>query len=534
MENVYYIQVLVPLRLEWIPVYKCAEPLAPGARVEVMFARRRYSGVVYCSGAEPGMDPSRIQDILDVQTSLPVVSQEELRFWEFLSSYYLCTLGEVFRAAYPLGKVRSEQKAASILERLRQRLAVRQESLSRKHKDNVRERLENEVRDIEAQITALTRVPDRNPSKADPGKPLLLSGGGRTEEYIKYCRQVVDSGLNVLILIPEIAAGEQLQSVFEQTFPGQVHCVNSRLTEVRRRRIADDIRNYGGQIVIGTRSSLFLPFSRLGLIIVENEHDALFKQTEPAPRYNARDAAVVLGRIHGARVVLGSPFPSLESLYNTQCGKYSMMRTGVPAASPVLVDINSERRKRGMIGRISRKLLEAASKTEGPVALVRGWEKADELLEEVKSLFPERQVDIYTVQQAALADLRLYSLVAVLQADALFPEGDFRADERALQALAAMGEQCSGVFLVQTAKADHPVFSSPEGITERLLEERKRFGLPPYTRLIDTDFGGHKERLTLASDNTLTARKMELKQRALAFEKKTGGRAKVIIDVDPI
>jgi primosomal protein N' len=97
-----------------------------------------------------------------------------------------------------------------------------------------------------------------------------------------------------------------------------------------------------------------------------------------------------------------------------------------------------------------------------------------------------------------------------------------------------LGEQCSGAFLVQTGKADHPVFSSPQNILDRLLEERRRFNLPPYTRLIDTDFGGHKERESLAIDSSLQKRKNEIRERARAFEKKTSGRVRVIIDVDPI
>lgn len=534
MEEVHYIQVLVPLRLEWIPVYRSPRLLEAGHRVTVLFAHRRYAGVVYRTGVQPDVDASRIQDILEVADNLPPISREELAFWDFLSSYYLCTPGEVFKAAYPAGKMLSEQKAANILERLRQRLAVRQEALERKHRDNVRERLEGELQSIQRQIDSLTLIPDRSPVKPSPGKPLLLSGGNRTPEYLKQCRSTLDSGLNVLVLIPEVAAGEQLQAVFEEAFPGQVHCVNSRITDVRRRRIADDVRNFGGQVVIGTRSSIFLPFSRLGLIIVENEHDPLFKQTEPSPRYNARDAAVVLGRLHRARVILGSPFPSLESLYNAGAGKYILRSTGAAAPGMVLVDIGAERRKHGMVGRISRKLLEAAFRTEGPVALIRGWEKPDELIEDVSSVFGERKVDIFTLQQASLADLRQYGIVAVLQADALFPEGDFRADERAIQALSMLAEQCAGVFLVQTAKPGHPVFGAPATLAEKLLEERKRFGLPPYTRLIDTDFGGHKERLSFPADASLTARKNELKQRALAFEKKTGGRIRVIIDVDPV
>ncbi|MBP5382702.1 MAG: hypothetical protein J6Y45_05060 [Bacteroidales bacterium] len=534
MMEACYIQVLVPLRLEWVPVYRCPRPLPEGAWVTVPLGHARYKGVVYKTGVTPDVDDARIQDVLEFNEGLPAVSGAELKFWEFLSEYYLCTLGEVFKAARPAGKINGEQKAVNIMERLRQRLAVREEALTRKHKDSVRERLEAERDKIKAQIESLTRIPSDTPAPLNAGKPTLLCGPDRTAEYIKLCREALEKGFNALVLIPEIAAGEQLQERFEEEFSGQVHCVNSHLSDVRRRKIAEDVRTFGSQIVIGTRSSLFLPFSRLGLIIVENEQDMLYKQTEPSPRYNARDAAVMLGRIHGAKVVLGSPWPSLESLYNALSGKYLLCNTPARPAPVTLVDISAERRKGGMVDRISRKLLEAAALVKGPIALIRGWEKPDELTQEAARLLPGRQVDILTLQQARLSDLRPYALVAVLQADALFPEGDFRADERAVQALAMLEEQCSGTFLVQTAKADHPVFSAPGSIVEKLLQERKQFGLPPYTRLIDTDFGGHKERLSLQPGRSLAKRKQELWARALAFEKKTGGRARVIIDVDPV
>ncbi len=534
MNGENYIQVILPLRLEWMPFYRCPSGPAPGARVSVVFAHRKYIGVVWKTGVTPEIGASRIQDVLEVRSDLPPVSAVELEFWDFLSSYYLCTIGEVYKAAYPAGKLLSEQKAASILERLRQRLAVREEALTRKHKDSVRERLEAERDAIARQIDALTRIPDGEVAKPACGKPVLMIGGARHQEYLRRCRETLDLGLNALVLTPEIAAGEQLQELFGQAFPNQVHCVNSHITETRRRRIADDLRCYGGQVVIGTRSALFLPFSRLGLIIVENEQDVLFKQTEPSPRYNARDAAVMLGRIHGASVILGTPSPSLESLHNALTGKYAMQRSDTSLPPVEIVDVSVERRKNGMVGRISRKLLEAASRTDGPIALIRGWEKPDELTAEVASVFDGREVDILTLQQARLADLRKYALVAVLQADAMFPADDFRADERAVQTLAMLREQCSGIFLVQTAKSDHPVFRDGDTILQQLLQERKQFGLPPFTRLIDTDFGGRKERLTLLPGASLAKRKQELRARALDFEKKSGGRARVTIDVDPI
>ncbi len=529
-----FIQVIVPLRLGWVPWYRAPRQLMQGTRVMVSFAHRQYSGVVINFSARLPQN-LKVQDIIRVQEELPAISAEELRFWEFLADYYLCTIGEVYKAAYPSGKIEGEQKSANILERLRSRLAIREEALTKKHRDNVRERLEAERDTIAAQIEALTRIaPGQNEPKSKNTKPMLLAGPGRTQEYIKLCRSALEQGLNVLVLTPEIAAASQLAELFEESFPGQVHNVNSHISEAKRRRVAEDLRRFGAQLVVGARSALFLPFSRLGLIIIENEQDELFKQSDPAPRYNARDAAVMLGRIHGAAVVLGSPSPSLESYHNAQTGKYILQSAASPLPPISIIDVIAERRKNGMVGVLSRKLIAAISKTSGPVALIRGWEKPDELMEMCLRNFPERTIDIFTAPKAKLADLRKYTIIAILQADALFPDEGFRSDERAVQAIAMLREQCQGSFIVQTAKADHPVFNLGGKIYERLLEERRSFSLPPFTRLIDTDFGGHKERLTLPADSTLVQRKKELRERALAFEKKTGGRIRVHIDVDPI
>ena len=642
MDECLYIEVIVPLRLSWAPCYRCNSEVRPGQRVTVPVAGRRYVGVVHRTGIVPDIDPSRIQEVVSVNDELPDVSLEELRFWEFLASYYLCSIGEVYKAAYPSGKIRSEQKAASILDRLRQRLAIREEALSRKHRDNVRERLEAERDAISRQIDALTRIPDSPapiqspqdrfhegsvstqeapagspggqpltqeapastpegraniPVATAPTAPLLLTGPNRTQRYVTLCRETIAKGLNVLVLLPEIAASEQLEAVFEEHFPGVTHRLNSHVTDARRRSVAEDIRHFGGQIVTGTRSALFLPFSRLGLVIVEQEQDAYYKQTEPAPRYNARDAAVVLARIHGAKVVLGTPAPSLESLYNVLMGKYIREDLPQDIPAPILIDVNAERRKNGMLGRLSRKLLEIIAaapapspqtpdrtpdqathtpdqtvrtpdqtpthtpsqtvQTPAPVALIRGWEKPEELLEDLAKYLPGRHVDVLTAPEARLKDLSPYAVVAILQADALMNADDFRADERALQAIAQLRENVRGAFVIQTAKPDHPVYgafvpqtakpehpvfgafltqaSNPlDAVYAQLLEERRQFSLPPFARLVDTVCGNRRERITLAPDGTLAARKKEILGRALQLERTSRGRLRTTIDVDPL
>jgi hypothetical protein len=200
----------------------------------------------------------------------------------------------------------------------------------------------------------------------------------------------------------------------------------------------------------------------------------------------------------------------------------------------LLIDISAERRKNGMLGRLSRKLIEAAKYTEGPIALIRGWEKPDELVADVAQYLPGREVSILTLSEARLKGLGGFVLVAVVQADALMNADDFRADERALQAIAMLREGCKGVFVVQTAKSDHPVFGEPQEVYGRLLEERRQFSLPPYTRLVDTRCGSRTERIALAPDGTFQARKQSILNKAMELEKTSRGRLRTTIDVDPI
>ena len=151
-----------------------------------------------------------------------------------------------------------------------------------------------------------------------------VTGSGKTEIYIDLIARTLAEGRDVLVLVPEIVITSQLVERLERIFEGRTTTYHSRLTPLRRGetflRLAS---SEGGELIVGVRSAIFLPMKRPGLIVVDEEHDANYKQTDPAPRYNARDMAVVMGRIYGAKVVLGSATPSLESLHNATTGKYA-------------------------------------------------------------------------------------------------------------------------------------------------------------------------------------------------------------------
>ena len=175
----------------------------------------------------------------------------------------------------------------------------------------------------EAQNLALKAVRDAH----SESKVALLhgvTGSGKTEIYIHLIADALSRGESVLMLVPEIVITSQLVERLERIFEGRVTTYHSRLTPLRRGRTYLRLAaSSGGELIVGVRSSIFLPLPRLGLIIVDEEHDANYKQSDMAPRYNARDMAVVMGRIYGARVVLGSATPSLESYMNALSGKYA-------------------------------------------------------------------------------------------------------------------------------------------------------------------------------------------------------------------
>ena len=160
----------------------------------------------------------------------------------------------------------------------------------------------------------------------DSGKVALLhgvTGSGKTEIYIHLIAEQLATGNDVMVLVPEIVITSQLIERLERIFEGRTTTYHSRLTPLRRgREFLRLAASSGGELIVGVRSTIFLPMQRPGLIIVDEEHDAGYKQSDYQPRYNARDCAVVMSRIYGAKVLLGSATPSLESYTNALAGKY--------------------------------------------------------------------------------------------------------------------------------------------------------------------------------------------------------------------
>ena len=596
------ISVILPLKLDWEPYYSANEEYAleKGSRVEVLFAGKKYIGVVsgFPRQAEvmTGDKPIKVNPI-EAPSALPKVSEKEISLWRAVASYYMCTVGEVYKAAYPGMRTQKEEKA--VISKRRKKEDVPGENISTAPElSEDQERAYNEIR-----------------KAFEVGKPVLLNGvtgAGKTEIYIKLALEAIGGGAiggvaepgshsSVLYLVPEIALSRQLEERLRRYFGDKLLCFHSGITTAAKEKVCDKLRQSDGWIVLGTRSAVFLPFRKLGLVIVDEEHDRSYKQDSPAPRYNGRDTAALLASIHGCPIVTGSATPSFESTYNCATGRYAEIHLDKPYhgqsdTETIIIDTKREKRRNGMVGSISRELIALIKQTVsegGQVMVLRGrkayataiqcslcghilkcprcnvsltysksggrlvcnhcgysapWSDhiphpgpeggtcngllttlgagTEKIEEEIASIFPELRVDRLDSEVSAgparLKEvLRKFSagetdilvgtqmltkgfdfdklrLVAVLGADSLLGQQDFRADEKAVQLLEQFRGRCArrgqkGIFAIQTAQPDHPVYKmlvsgEPQLQKSSLMQERKDFDYPPYTRIINLLF----------------------------------------------
>ena len=343
---VRYVCVILPLKLGWEPFYSTdIEEITVGSRVRVDFAKGSYVAVVSEVDVSPNIDVADIKEIRQWEKELARISPMEIEFWRRVANYYMCSVGEVFKAAYSNSLLSRELVKAS--SKARERLRVIVES-------GVSEGL------TDAQERALNGIK----AGFENGKVVLLrgvTGSGKTEVYMKLAQEVVNSGKGVLFLVPEIALSRQLEDRVRAVFPDLV-TFHSGESVVHRREVMAVVRETNGYIVLGTRSSIFLPHHNLGLVIVDEEDDISYKQESPAPRYNGREAAIMLGNLHNAMVLLGSATPSLESIYNCDIGRYASVELnerfyGAESPEVEIIDIIAERRKNGMVKSFSKKLI---------------------------------------------------------------------------------------------------------------------------------------------------------------------------------
>lgn len=200
-------------------------------------------------------------------------------------------------------------------------------------------------------------------------KPITLLHGvtssGKTEIYVQLIQEYISKGEQVLYMLPEIALTTQLISRLQQYFGEKISVYHSKYSVSERVEVWNNVleNKPKAQLIIGARSSMFLPFQNLGFVIIDEEHESSFKQYSPNPRYHGRDSAIVLANIHNAKVLMGSATPSLESYFNAESGKYGLVilkkRYGNVLMPEIeLVDIKEQYRKKRMKGHFSERLLE--------------------------------------------------------------------------------------------------------------------------------------------------------------------------------
>ncbi|MDE5578823.1 MAG: primosomal protein N' [Alistipes sp.] len=388
-----YADIVLPLAQ---PAYTFAVPqgteLVPGCAVEVQFGPRKfYTGIVW-RVHERRPDFKRIKSVQRVLYDRPLLTDRQRALWEWVASYYMCSVGEVMRAALPslmkpsadsrerfadeefrprtetyftlADELRNEERLHETFETLERRAPKQYEALleiASAGPDGGLPAGEVPRRLLQADRTVLHalerkkliaaaehertverggasfRLPELTAHQrsaldelrrqfAEGRETALLHGvtsSGKTEIYIHLIAEVLARGGDVLLLVPEIALTAQLIERMERIFGSRVTPYHSRLTDRQRSETYLRLnRSEGGEFVVGVRSSIFLPLSRLQLIIVDEEHDASYKQAEPAPRYHARDCAVMMARLLGGRTLLGSATPSLETWLHASGGKY--------------------------------------------------------------------------------------------------------------------------------------------------------------------------------------------------------------------
>ena len=382
-----YADIVLPLAQ---PTYTYAVPegmtLREGDAVSVQFGLRKYyTGIVWRLHDERP-DFERIKEVECRLYDHPLVSERQRALWEWVASYYMCTLGEVMRSALPALMKPSADSQATLLEEAFQPRTERYYRLAEELRDEHRlsdemDRLERRAPKqyaalLEVAMAEMEEVPrrlimsdtaalnalvkkgflicDEHCPAAEYGTPSFrlpllsmhqmealealkksfregghtallqgITGSGKTEVYIYLIAEVLSRGGDVLLLVPEIALTAQLIERMERIFGARVTAYHSKLTPIRR---AENFlrlgRSKGGEFVVGVRSSIFLPLNNLQLIIVDEEHDSSYKQAEPAPRYSARDTAVYMAYSMGCHTLLGSATPSLETWLNAETGRY--------------------------------------------------------------------------------------------------------------------------------------------------------------------------------------------------------------------
>lgn len=718
-----FVDIILPLNLPRLYTYRVQQEfigqITPGKRVIVQFgATRIYSAIIFKIHHQPpeGYTAKYINYVLDDE---PVVSDIQLRFWEWISEYYLSSLGEVMDAALPPAfKLASESRIyadpqfdrqlAELDDReflvldaldLQNQLTIAEvgkildiknvfpiiRSLLVKGAILIREEIQEKYKPKLVKIIrftaayqqeeALHQLLDKLSSKEKPLmcvmaflqlhmesesvlrsalleksgvsesvlKTLIKNGvfemeeipidrlsneigsspdyhlslhqseakdaiiaswkekdtcllygansSGKTYIYADLIRETIAQGKQVLVLLPELAVASQITDRLRRLTQAEMSAYHSRFTSNEKVEIWNKVRQNQLKLIVGARSALFLPFHSLGLVIIDEEHDSSYKQIEPAPRYHARDSAIMLASLHKAQVLLGSSTPSFESYFNAQSGKFGLVALperfeAVPPPDISVISMSALEKSGQLKGNISVELFQAMKTCleQGKQILLfhnrRGYSQllqcdrcewvmkckhcdislsyhrynnsmhchycnqiysippicpacaaphlsfkgsgTEKIEDEIQILFPQARIgrldmdamktrlgyeqiirdvevqktDILIGTQMIVKGLDFdhVGLVGVIHADQLLYFPDFRAYERAYQVLSQVSGRSGrrkeqGKSIIQAGKPAHLVLQAVQsGHFEMLykneMQERARFGYPPFNRLI--------------------------------------------------
>lgn len=437
----HYVDVILPLPLEGTFTYSVPESMVAqvrmGARVLVPLGRSKtYTAMaVRLHSEKPEFETRPIIQVIDAE---PVLIEQQLRLWQWISTYYMSPIGDVFKAALPAGlkaeedyrpktvrcvtlpaNLRSEQSlhmALTILKRALKQHQTFSTYLQLSHWSEIDgetppahiaeiacDELQNAANASDAvlrqliqrnflelyhrEVGRLNTTGEYHPERIQPLSPaqqaaedsiqkqfneknvVLLHGvtsSGKTEIYIHLIKKAIDEGKQVLYLLPEIALTVQMTRRLQNVFGSRLGIYHSKYSDAERVEIwKKQLSSEPYDVILGARSAVFLPFTRLGFVIVDEEHETSFKQQDPAPRYHARSTAIMLARMYeGAKVLLGTATPSMESYHNACTGKYGYVQLtsrykDVAMPEIRVVDTKDLYHRKMMRGAFSPDLLEA-------------------------------------------------------------------------------------------------------------------------------------------------------------------------------
>lgn len=437
----HYVDVILPLPLEGTFTYSVPEPMVAqvrmGVRVLVPLGRSKtYTAMAMRLHSEkPEFETRPIIQVIDAE---PVLIEQQLHLWQWISTYYMSPIGDVFKAALPAGlkaeenyrpktvrcvtlpaNLRSEQSlhmALTILKRALKQHQTFSTYLQLSHWSEIDgetppahiaeiacDELQNAANASDAvlrqliqrnflelyhrEVGRLNTTGEYHPERIQPLSPaqqaaedsireqfneknvVLLHGvtsSGKTEIYIHLIKKAIDEGKQVLYLLPEIALTVQMTRRLQNVFGSRLGIYHSKYSDAERVEIwKKQLSSEPYDVILGARSAVFLPFTRLGFVIVDEEHETSFKQQDPAPRYHARSTAIMLARMYeGAKVLLGTATPSMESYHNACMGKYGYVQLTTrykDVAMPEIrvVDTKDLYHRKMMRGAFSPDLLEA-------------------------------------------------------------------------------------------------------------------------------------------------------------------------------